>query len=147
GLAVNDAATLVGDSNQSLRAGGALMMREIMQAGRGIPTGGIPIPNGAGVTPISRPGPPTTSYTFGDPTTTLVIPPVVPGPRMGPTVLGVPTDMVTLMLVDLSLPLDQYQLTNIAADGSNVTVDPRTNISDPATGIQPGDLIMFQNAV
>jgi len=145
-VSVNDAASLIGDSSQNLRAGGALMMRELMQAGRQIPTGGIPIPNGAGVTAIRRPGPPATNYTFGNPATTTVLTAVVPGAGMGPTVLGVATDMITILLVDTTLPLDQAQLVSVAADGSNVTVDPGTVINDPATGIVPGDLIMFTNA-
>ena len=46
-LSVNDTATLIADSNQNLRSGGNLLVRDFMQAGRGIPTGGIPIPSGA----------------------------------------------------------------------------------------------------
>lgn len=145
-MAVNDVATLIGDSSQSLRAGGALMMRELMQAGRGIPTGGIPIPNGAGVTAIKRPSPPGMAYTFGDPGTTTLLTPLAPGPALGPTVLGVATDMITVLMVDSSLPLDQFPLDAVAASGSNVTVNAGTVLNDPVTAVVPGDLILFTNA-
>jgi hypothetical protein len=147
GMAVNDAATLIGDSSQNLRAGGALMMRELMQAGRLVPTGGIPIPNGVGVTAIKRPGPPGTNYTFGDPSITTVLPPVVPGSGLGPRVLGVATDMVTILLVDTKVPLDQFPLASVAADGSSATVNAATVLNDPATGIVAGDLILFKNGL
>src|SRR5713226_5198201 len=151
-LAVNDATTLIGDSSQNLRAGGSLMMRELMQAGRGIPTGGIPIPSGALATAIKRPGPPGTNYTFGDPSVMTVLAPVVPGPGLGPTVLGVPTDIVTLLLVDKSLALDKTPagdpvFCTVAADGSSIIADPTIVINAPDTGIVAGDLILITNNI
>ena len=52
------------DANQNLRAAINLVARDLMQAGRGIPIGGVPIPSGAGSSAIIRPGPTGTSYTF-----------------------------------------------------------------------------------
>lgn len=150
-LSVHDATTLIGDSSQNLRAGGSLMMRELMQAGRGIPTGGIPVPSGAGAMPINRPGPPGTAYTFGDPTVTTTLPPVGPGPGLGPVVLGVATDMVTILLVDHSLKLDQtaagdpVYLQSVAPDGSSITIDSSIVINAPDTGVVAGDLILITN--
>src|SRR3978361_1536614 len=57
-LLLNDTATLVADSNQNLRSVSNVFVRDFMQAGRGLPTGGIPIPSGAGATPLIRPAPP-----------------------------------------------------------------------------------------
>jgi len=123
-----------------------------MQAGRGIPTGGIPIPSGALATAIKRPGPPGTNYTFGDPSVMTVLAPVVPGPGLGPTVLGVPTDIVTLLLVDKSLALDKTPagdpvFCTVAADGSSIIADPTIVINAPDTGIVAGDLILITNNI
>ena len=47
-LALNEAVVQIGDSSQNLRAGTNLLVRDLLQAGRNIPTGGISIPSGAG---------------------------------------------------------------------------------------------------
>ena len=57
-MALNEAATQIADSNQNLRAGTNLLVRDLLQAGRNIPTGGISIPSGAGSVAIYRPSPP-----------------------------------------------------------------------------------------
>ena len=60
-MALNEATTQMADSNQNLRAGTNLLVRDLLQAGRNIPTGGISIPSGAGSVAIHRPSPPFTS--------------------------------------------------------------------------------------
>ncbi|HWW86982.1 MAG TPA: prepilin-type N-terminal cleavage/methylation domain-containing protein, partial [Vicinamibacterales bacterium] len=45
-LSVNQAVTQTADANQNLREGTNLLIRDLMQTARGIPTGGIPIPSG-----------------------------------------------------------------------------------------------------
>ncbi len=60
----NEAATQLANMNQNLRTGMNLMIRDLLQTGQGIPTGGIPIPNGFGINPINRPSPPNVNYTF-----------------------------------------------------------------------------------
>ena len=42
---------------------------------------------------------------------------------------------------------NQYPLTSILADGSRMTVDARTTITNARTGLRAGDLIWFTNAV
>ena len=84
-LDINDAAAQVADSNQNLRAATNLMIRDLMQAGRGIPTGGVPIPSGAGTTLLNRPGPIGAAYTFDNVNYTTLFA-VVAGPGLGPTV-------------------------------------------------------------
>src|SRR5262249_54524550 len=91
-----------------------------------------------------RPGPPGTAYTLGDPSTTTVLPAVIPGPGLGPTVLGVASDMITVLFVDPTLPLDQSPV-SIADDGSYVVVAAGTVLNDPATAVQAGDIILFTN--
>src|ERR1700730_14105182 len=105
-----EAVTLMADTQQNLRAGLNYMIRDITQAGNGIPLGGITIPNSGGSSPtssVTRPGPftaPATSFgTF--PTSWTVLPAVTPGYQAGPTTTtsGVGTDMVTVLYADNSL--------------------------------------------
>jgi len=144
-LKVNAAGTELGDASQNLRAGTDLMVRDLLQTGAGIPTGGIPIPSGAGATPLDRPGVPGTAPKFNP--ALDVLPAITPGMGLGSTVNGQATDEVTLLYADSSLPLDQTPLTAIASDGSSMTVDPGTPITDADSGIKVGDLIMFSNAI
>jgi hypothetical protein len=58
---------------------------------------------------------------------------------------GIATDVVSILMVDTSLPLGD-SLTNVAADGSSVTVDPAFSIGSAGNGIQAGDLIWLSNA-
>ena len=106
-LLLNDTATLVADSNQNLRAGTNVFVRDFMQAGRGIPTGGIPIPSGAGATALLRPGPPLTPavvLNFNN-TTQTTLTAVTTGYRLGPVIANRtspanPTDIVTMLALD-----------------------------------------------
>ncbi|MDE3156378.1 MAG: prepilin-type N-terminal cleavage/methylation domain-containing protein [Acidobacteriota bacterium] len=144
-LKVNDTATQLGDSSQNLRAGTDLMVRDLLQTGAGIPTGGIPIPSGAGALALNRPSPPGDAYTFD--ASSGVLPSVTPGAAIGPVVDGQATDMITVLYADSSLALNQTPLTAIAADGSGMTVDAGTPITNTDNGIKVGDLIMFSNAL
>lgn len=145
---------LIADSNQSLRAATNLMVRDLIQAGRGIPIGGLPIPSGAGAGALNRPGPPATAYTF-DNVNFTTLPAIVPGPALGPTVNGQTTDIITVLMTDPSLPELTLNATPaaagqalLAADGASLNVgDSTTWITTPATGVKAGDLIMFTNTL
>ena len=140
---IADTARLMSDTNQSLEVGMSLMVRDFIQGGEAVPRGGIPIPSGAGATAIRRPGPPGSALTFSAAWTTL--PAVIPGGTLGPVMLGVTTDIVTVVYADPTLALNQFPLAAIAADGSSMTVGAGTPITGVG-GIQVGDLIMFSNA-
>ena len=141
GMALADTSRVISETNQSLQAGMSLMVRDFIQTGQGIPTGGIPLPRGAGSTPVNRPGP--VAMTF--PTTWTNVPAISPGPSLGPAVLGIPTDLVTLLHADATLPLNSRPLAALAPNGASMTVDPATNIQGP-NGLKEGDLILFSNA-
>src|SRR5580700_9388265 len=98
-VSVNQAGTQTADANQNLRAGANLLIRDLLQAARGIPTGGIPIPSGAGATAINRPGPVGSAYTF-DNVTSTTLSALITGAGLGPTVDGQPTDLVTMLMAD-----------------------------------------------
>jgi Tfp pilus assembly protein PilW len=145
GLGLNEKASLTADLGQNLQAGANLMVRDFVRAGWGIPTGGVPIPTGAGASPVKRPGPPGTSFTF-DPSATTVAA-VNAGNNLGPTVIGRKTDIVNILCADNSLPLNQTPLTAISSDGKSMTVDSGTPITGVDNAIRAGDLIMFSNAL
>ncbi len=131
------------DLGQNLRTGINFTVRDFLTAGWGIPTGGIPIPSGAGALAVKRPGPPGTDYIFDS----LAIAAVNPGAGLGPASNGQATDMVNILYSDNTLPLNQTPLAAIAADGSSVTVNAGTPITGISNPISAGDLIAFSNAL
>ena len=142
-MRVTDLAREMTDTNQSLEVSTGLMVRDFIQAGQGIPLGGIPLPSGAGATPVMRPSPAGSAMTF--PIGTEALPSVTPGGSLGPVVLGVQTDMAHVMYADPALALNSLPLAAIAGDGSSMTVDASIDIGGQ-DAIQAGDLILFSNA-
>jgi len=115
GLQATQGVTLMADTQENLRAGLNYMVRDLVQAGEGIPQGGIPLPNTiAGVVNVNEPSPPTLAYKF--PAGSTVLTAIVPGPQLGlktatpdpnnpgNTLLGPnKTDMITMLYADNSL--------------------------------------------
>ena len=132
----------VSETDETLQAAMSLMVRDFIQTGRGVPLGGIPIPSGGGSTPVVRPGP--GNLTFAGALTT--VPAISPGGNLGPSVIGVQTDVVNLFYADQTLNLSQFPLTAISANGQTITVNNGTNIGG-ASGLHVGDLILFSNAL
>ncbi len=148
-LALNDSGTQLADSNQNLRAGTNMLIRDLLQAGRAIPVGGIPIPSGPGAQPIHRPSPPGQVYYF-DNTTQTTLPAITSGWALGPMVTNQTTDMITMIMVDPFLPPVTLAAGALAADGSNVTLGAGSTwiAGDVANGVYPikaGDLVWFNS--
>jgi Tfp pilus assembly protein PilW len=144
GMDITDTARIISETNQSLQVAESLMVRDFIQIGQGIPRGGIPIPTGAGAVAIPRPAQAGAGLTFDAAWTTM--PAVAPGGSIGPVVLGVTTDIVTMLYADSTLQLNQFQLAAVAADGSSMTVNAGTPITT-ADGLKVGDVILFTNAL
>jgi hypothetical protein len=158
-MALNEATTQMADSNQNLRAGTNLLVRDLLQAGRNIPTGGISIPSGAGSVAIHRPSPPFTSYFFNN-TTETALSAITTGAGLGPVIEGKSTDLVTILMDDSVLgELTPVRVWNavgwagpkMAQDGSSLDVGDRLDWlnGDPTEGIpaiQVGDVFFFSNA-
>jgi type II secretory pathway pseudopilin PulG len=155
-MSLNETATQVADSNQNLRAGTNLLVRDLLQTGRGIPTGGISIPSGSGATPLNRPAPPPGSDTFNN-TTQTALQAITTGAGKGPTINGKPTDLVTLLMDDsvlgglTVLPYDTTEVgvAKLANGGGSLDVGPNLSwlTGDPPAGIpaiKVGDLILFE---
>ena len=143
GIRAADTAGLVGEMQHNSRTGLNMMRRDLMQAGQGVPIGGIPIPSGAGALPINRPAP-GGSMTF--PTTWVQLPAVSTGQALGPDIQGRATDMITILYADATLPMNENPVANIQSDGSQMTIGSGPLTLAIAAAIQAGDLIMFSNA-
>jgi prepilin-type N-terminal cleavage/methylation domain-containing protein len=156
GTDVVTTSTMLGDANQNLRSSINLISRDLIQTGRELPNGGIPFPSGVGALAIRRPGPPGQNLVFPV-SFDGVLPSICPGPNLGPVIGGNPaaippipgiaTDLVTTLFADATLDLNQFPLASIQADGSKMTVAAGTVINNAVTGLRPGDLIWFTNAV
>lgn len=149
--------TLSAGTLENLRAGMNYISRDLVLTGQGIPTGGIAIPNGAGV-PINRPGPPALTF----PLAYTAVPAITPGASLGVNILR-PSDILSIMYADNTIPLNQNLINDpnppaanppiqpcagaIDPAGATVTFDPNCiNISNGTINIRPGDLIMLSNA-
>jgi prepilin-type N-terminal cleavage/methylation domain-containing protein len=162
-LNVNDTATQMADSNQNLRAGANTLVRDLMQAGRRLPTTGIPIANGAGSSAINRPCPPASvpapsvaCSTF-DNVTATALSAITTGGLMGPWVDGSTTDIVTMLMWDPVMPdLILYDATSagnpagvglLANNGSSMSVGTSIwltgDVPNGIEAVKAGELIWF----
>jgi prepilin-type N-terminal cleavage/methylation domain-containing protein len=168
----NQSVTLKSDISDNLRAGVNLIEQDLIQAGTGIPTAGIPIPYtpgpanclGSGGAPVNRPNL-TGGLTF--PKCNVSLNAVEPGFQDGPPITspdsaaGANTDLITILYVDNTLALNARMVNEpavagnpgcpagrITNNGQTVTFDPTCILFSP-TGVQinSGDLIMFSNAL
>jgi len=172
-LHANEGVTLLADMMENLRAGMNYLVRDLVQAGEGIPIGGITIPNNsAGATcdntaaPINRPAPPGLVYTFTTCYTALpavapgpgLVPPVVPPAGAGQILIRA-SDMISVLYVDNTVQWHNFPPINnannptcggtITAAGDSVTFDGKAACTPLPVGnlaVQPGDLMMFTNA-
>jgi prepilin-type N-terminal cleavage/methylation domain-containing protein len=113
---VSEAVALEANVQENLRAGMHFIVRDLTQAGEGIPAAGISIPNtAAGVSNIARPGTPAASIFQSQslPAVTYTsLPPVIPGSQLGSVVTtqnasskavltgGFNTDIITILYED-----------------------------------------------
>jgi len=153
------------DMNDNLRTALNLVRQDIVVAGEGIPTGGISIPSGPGIS-INRPGP--NALTFPQP----FLPALTLGTAVGPKVAiptttaaipaaNSPTDEITLTYADNTLGLDLAPVNlpagpgvptpcagSIKADTSSLTFDAAAgclNLAAATFTLNPGDLILLSN--
>jgi hypothetical protein len=141
-----DTSRIVSEMNQNLQAGMSLVVRDMIQTGTSVPRGGISIPGGLNSVPVNRPGPANGLGPWVFPAAWEVLPAVIPGGGIGPLLNGVRTDVISLMYADPTIPLNQFPLAAIAADGTNATVNAGTNLGGP-DGIRDGDIILFMNGM
>jgi prepilin-type N-terminal cleavage/methylation domain-containing protein len=149
--------SLMADTQENLRAGMNYMVRDIMQAGNGIPQSGITIPNTGGASPTSAvTRPPTGFGTF--PTSWTVLPAVTAGYQAGATTTtsGVPTDMVTVLYADTSLVdsngnwINKYPIKGTSGTAgcaaTNPNPNPQGSITTAGTGSSATVTIVFDTS-
>jgi prepilin-type N-terminal cleavage/methylation domain-containing protein len=169
-LGMTNTASGIADTTQNLRGGTNLLIHDLVLAGLGIPTGGIPIPSGAGSRPIVRPSPLGLGYNFDNVNATTMTA-ITTGSNLGPVVDNQQTDIVTLLSIDpildscLGGPLSVKPFgtgagsPEIAVDGSSIAIVNNNNVRCPdgsggwnggwLTGnstqapIMKGDLLLF----
>ncbi len=168
-----DATILVTQSSemqQSVRSTLNLVAKDVSMAGSGLPPGGMPLPYGAGATPSFFAVDPTkawlanntyptgvvggaavTNYMYG------IVPGFANGMELGGpatlTATGKASDAITVVYADYAFPLNQYTATFPAANPNGDVVNFAPPAVPPAgfpaiqspTGIQVGDLILFNN--
>jgi prepilin-type N-terminal cleavage/methylation domain-containing protein len=163
------AVSYMANTQENLRAGMHFMVRDLMQAGEGIPQGGVSLPYSGATSAINRPG---TATIFPNYYTTL--PAITPGwkagqfatslnPSTGATLTGVNTDIINIIYADnilqdaaghylYSYPVIQAAPSTpvcagtINASGASVTLAPACFTMPGATNpITAGNLIMFHN--
>lgn len=163
------------DMSDNIRAGMNLITQDLLQAGTGIPTGGIPIPvfNGGGCTnpvfsKLNRPMPVGTSQF---PACNTFLPAVSPGNALGPLITSpdsttspTNTDVITILYQDnlstsgaFRVGMDSAPINSASCPAGSITAaaDKATfdsgcfslsTLAAYGVSINPGDLILFSNA-
>jgi prepilin-type N-terminal cleavage/methylation domain-containing protein len=151
------------ETQQNMRAGIDLLVKDLSMAGAGLPSGGIQLPAGAGSSP-SRFGcdqggtchVPTFNYPAGNYMYGIIpgfsngvegnaVVPAAPAPAIN--------DSITSIYVDYNFPLWEYNVAFVGATGGQINLTPNAIFvpAPPAVnsagGIQVGDLILLSNSV
>jgi prepilin-type N-terminal cleavage/methylation domain-containing protein len=167
----NNNVTQSSDMSDNVRAGLNLVVQDLIQAGTGIPTGGISIPNtvnAAGCNvglPVNRP-PAVLGLKFQGPNAAnlgcnVILPAVEPGENLGPVVTspdgtsGPKTDVITVMYADNTLAMVQKPINGPSCPAGTISPTGLTITFDASPGcvtlgaagipINPGDLLMIYN--
>lgn len=127
--------------NNGLRTGMDLMVRDFLQVGSGLPSShAVTIPHGTGSTPVKLPGPPGTDFRTASGEASL--PGAIPRPAAGPTINGVPTDVVSVLMADNTfLNVALSAVTNNSVDIAGGANAP--NIASGPDRVIPGQLMMI----
>ena len=134
----NEHVMMLSNMNGQLRSGLDLMVRDFLQVGSGLPAShAMSIPNGAGSVAVRIPGPVGTAFTTD--TGDLTLPAVIPKPGLGPSIGGVATDVVSILMADNAF-LDQA-LTAVAA--TSVTVAAGPELATGPDRVTPGQLMLI----
>jgi prepilin-type N-terminal cleavage/methylation domain-containing protein len=134
----NDTVMMISATNNTLRGGMDLVIRDLLQVGSGLPAShSIAIPSGTGSAPVRLPGPQGTAFvtTAAD----FTLPAVLPRAGQGPIVDGVATDVLSVLMADNAF-LD-VALTAVTA--SSVDVAAGVNLAAGPDRVAPGQLMMI----
>jgi prepilin-type N-terminal cleavage/methylation domain-containing protein len=150
------------EMQQDARAAINLMTKDIRMAGAGLPSGGVALANGAGVSPAYGLDYTGTGHLGANNNAGLNFPVlngstvpflygVIPGCLQGitPTGAAAATDVITTVYGDQTFPWQNYSVTFNNTSGTSVTFTDNSPATDPGinntgVGLQPGDLVLFQ---
>lgn len=139
----NDVVLQTAAMNNALRTGADLMIRDMLQVGSGLPSGHtVTIPNGTGATQVRLPGPPGTNFLTASGSASIGA--VIPRPGSGPTINGIATDVVTMLMADntfLNVPLSA--VTSTTVDLQTVGNGGPADIASGPDRVSPGQLMMI----
>lgn len=170
-----DGVALMANTQENLRAGMHFIVRDLAQAGEGIPPAGVSLPNSAaGISAINRPGTGTIFLQSDGATSYTLLPVVTPGfsvgqaaksvnPQTGAVLTGSPTDVINILYADNTLvdvagnSLNSFPLVQAApavpvcagainATGLTITLAAGCfSMPGTPTPIGVGNLILFTN--
>ncbi|HTV56488.1 MAG TPA: hypothetical protein VMI06_16450 [Terriglobia bacterium] len=167
----NDAASMtqivsvMSGVNENLNGAAALMAHDLYAAGTGIPSGGIPLPNGTGSAAVKRPG--AGSATFPVSTNNGVLSVITPGSGLSGTIDGQSSDEVTILKEDpvwtgqtwsstnqnwslqslaVATVSGKGNITYSASTGYTVTAQFQASTCSACSAISAGDLLLFTTA-
>jgi prepilin-type N-terminal cleavage/methylation domain-containing protein len=144
-LKVDDAMKLMTDVDQNLQSAATYLEKDLIDTGRNWPTGGIPLPNGAGSVAAVRPGT-AADTTAGFPSTATLYP-IIPGDGLGPNAGGATnTDTVTVCYMDGILGV--MPVTSLTKTGTTVTMVLANTVTintRPENTIAVGDIFYIVN--
>lgn len=148
------------EMQQDARAAINLMTKDIRMAGAGLPSGGVALANGAGVSPAYGLDYTGTGHLGANNNAGLNFPVqgglpflygVIPGCQQGitPTGAAAATDVITTVYADQTFPWQNYSVTFNNTSGTSVTFTDNSPATDPGinntgVGLQAGDLVLFQ---
>ena len=140
----NELVMSMASMNNALRAGVDVMVRDLLQVGSGLPSSHVvSIPNGDDSLRVKIPGPPGTAFqtTIAD----IVLPAVMARPGQGPTINGIATDVVSVLMADnsfLEVRVTQLGPSHVvvhATDLAGIAI----NIATGADRVVPGQLMLI----
>ena len=140
----NDTVLQMASMNNAVRSGMDLMVRDLLQVGSGLPSShAVTIPERRRRHPGADPRPADRVHRHrrGVPTAAgdTTLPAVMPFPRRGPTIDGVATDAITVLMADNTF----IDIALSAVANTNVVVVVGTNLSVGPDRVTPGQLMLI----
>ena len=139
---VDEAIALMADVNHNLQSSSTNMVRDLVDAGRNVDIGGLPLRSGGSSGSVVRPGP-SGAATAGWPTATVLYA-VTPGNDIGPTIGGQATDVVTIVAADDRLRLLANASVTGISNGATITLAATDTVgTTPFNTVRVGDLFVL----
>ena len=144
---ISDMVAQQSEMHQNGRVAINMMARDLSLSGTGFPTDGVQLPSGTSSQDSYFACDSSDCYITDNIYTQERLFAVTPGDGKGPTIQGVATDVVTLVYNDSTSRLDQYVLTGMNVEGSQIYLDLNTTpaYDHPVVGLRAGDVLVLSN--